>query len=231
MIAFSYLLLAHFLADFPLQTNAIYQWKVRSFWGVLIHSFLHLLCMVALFLRNLPQVWIPLGILFLLHTLQDHLKVRIGAEKVNTPRPFILDQVLHYLWLGLAAGGTSLRGVQGGWMPAGIALLLSGVIAATFMGTILIYSLAQSRPDEPHNIPVNTWIKARDFIERGLLFGILYLGPLWWGLGLVVWGIKGFVWKRKIGGPYYSGLLELGVSPLWTVFCFIGTSLLLSLLG
>lgn len=231
MIAFSYLLLAHFLADFPLQTNAIYQWKVKSFWGGMVHSSLHLLCMGVLFLQDLPQVWAPLGILFLLHTLQDHLKVRIGAEKGNTPKPFILDQVLHYLWLGLAAWGTSLRRVQGGWMPASMALLLSGLIVATFMGTILIYSLARSRPDEPDSIPINTWIKTRDFIERGLLFGILYLGPLWWGLGLVVWGIKGFAWKQGIGGPYYSALLELVVSPLWTVFCFIGTSLLLSLLG
>ncbi|MCB0186690.1 MAG: DUF3307 domain-containing protein, partial [Caldilineaceae bacterium] len=74
------LLLGHLLADFPLQTTWIYQYKTKSWKGILIHTAIHVLvtaCLVKPLLQALPLL-ILLGIL---HFLTDYTKVRIPARQ------------------------------------------------------------------------------------------------------------------------------------------------------
>lgn len=100
MTVFATLMLAHLLADFPLQTNQIFKWKVASSWGVALHVAIHVV-VTAVFVTNLPQYWPVLVFLGVTHFLTDWLKLRVPA-RYQTPG-FILDQLAHGLTLGVIA--------------------------------------------------------------------------------------------------------------------------------
>ncbi|MCB0127433.1 MAG: DUF3307 domain-containing protein [Caldilineaceae bacterium] len=114
------LLLGHLLADFPLQTTWIYQYKTKSWKGILIHTAIHVLvtaCLVKPLLQALPLL-ILLGIL---HFLTDYTKVRIPARQQSPG--FLIDQFLHIVAIFM------------------LARLWQGTLAATlspFMLTVLI---------------------------------------------------------------------------------------------
>lgn len=92
------LLLAHFIADFPLQLTSIYNLKLKKVWGSFIHSgIVVLVCMVLCipFLR-IPEMWVIMFWIWLIHGLQDWGKV-VYCEKAKKDNLwiFILDQLLH----------------------------------------------------------------------------------------------------------------------------------------
>ena len=92
MTTFLALLLAHLLADFPLQTNRIFRLKVASNLGLALHVLIHLL-MAALLLRQPGQHLDLLLMLGAAHFVTDWIKVRFPG---NPQWPgFVLDQVAH----------------------------------------------------------------------------------------------------------------------------------------
>jgi len=94
------LLIAHFIADFPLQAGIIYEWKTRSRLGLLIHTGIHLL--IAFLLFKPPYSWWPaLVALGAMHYFIDWAKLRwpIKPQLLG----FILDQFWHALSLVLIA--------------------------------------------------------------------------------------------------------------------------------
>ena len=93
------LILGHFLADYPLQPGWLIQWKKKSFFGVLLHSSIHLLFAVLILLPflDLWEVWLSLGIIFVTHAIIDQTKVMF-EKKYPTYHHFliyILDQITH----------------------------------------------------------------------------------------------------------------------------------------
>ena len=98
MHLFYRLLLAHIIADFPLQTNQIFKVKTNTEWGVLIHTLIVLLFSILFafpYLENL-KVLIILLILFLSHTVIDKLKMEYSKKTKNqSMRILLLDQALH----------------------------------------------------------------------------------------------------------------------------------------
>ncbi|QQR83211.1 DUF3307 domain-containing protein [Candidatus Peregrinibacteria bacterium] len=94
-----HLILSHFLADFPLQSRQLVQYKEKHFLGVLIHSFAHLVIsgLLVFPFSNQPLVWWGIGLIFLVHNLSDQLK--ISAQKYvphwNKFELYVLDQVIH----------------------------------------------------------------------------------------------------------------------------------------
>lgn len=96
------LLLGHLIADFPLQTNWIYQLKMKSWVGVLLHSFIHVIvtaCLIQPIFALIPLLFI-LGVI---HFLTDFAKVRIPAKR-QAPG-FVLDQLVHIVVLLLLSWG------------------------------------------------------------------------------------------------------------------------------
>jgi hypothetical protein len=100
MFLFYRLLLAHVIADFPLQTKQIFNIKMNTEWGVILHTFIVLIFSILFtfpYLENLKVIAVLL-IIFLSHTVIDKLKQKY-SKKANTPTPnlkiFLLDQVLH----------------------------------------------------------------------------------------------------------------------------------------
>ena len=97
MFLFLRLILAHFLADFPLQPSLIYKFKLRSFWGQALHAAIFTICSIVLcwpFLR-IKALWILIVFLGTSHLLIDCLKVRYFNTEKYKVGTFLADQALH----------------------------------------------------------------------------------------------------------------------------------------
>jgi len=106
MVLFWRLLLAHLIADFPLQTDAVFAVKKEKRWGVLLHSILFGLVAILLakpFLGS-GAVWSGLIVLWLLHTAIDKTKlILVSGRRGDHLVYFLSDQVLHIAALALAS--------------------------------------------------------------------------------------------------------------------------------
>lgn len=98
MFLFYRLLLAHIIADFPLQTIQIFKVKTNTEWGVLIHTLIVLIFSIIFAFPYLedPKVIIILLVIFLSHTVIDKLKMEYTKKTKNQSiRALLLDQALH----------------------------------------------------------------------------------------------------------------------------------------
>jgi len=82
MFLFYRLLLAHIIADFPMQTKQIFKVKSNTEWGVLIHTLIVLIFSIFFAFPYLedPKVVIILLIIFLSHTVIDKLKMEYSKK-------------------------------------------------------------------------------------------------------------------------------------------------------
>ncbi len=98
MFLFYRLLLAHIIADFPLQTIQIFKVKNNTEWGVLIHTLIVLIFSIIFAFPYLEdsKVIIILLVIFLSHTVIDKLKMEYTKKTKNQSiRALLLDQALH----------------------------------------------------------------------------------------------------------------------------------------
>ena len=98
MFLFYRLLLAHIIADFPLQTKQIFKVKSNTEWGVLIHTLIVLIFSILFAFPYLedPKVIIVLLVIFLSHTVIDKLKMEHSKKTKNQSiRILLIDQALH----------------------------------------------------------------------------------------------------------------------------------------
>ena len=92
------LLLAHIIADFPLQTKQIFRVKMNTKWGVILHTIIVLIFSILFTFPYLedPKVIAILLIIFLSHTIIDKIKLeRSKKTNTNNLKVFLIDQVLH----------------------------------------------------------------------------------------------------------------------------------------
>ena len=99
-------LLAHLVADFVLQPYWLVVRKQR--WdGLLLHGGIVLTCMLLLPLADAAALalWPAMLAITGIHIAADRWKVRYGGRIAGPPIvPFLLDQVIHVVTLGLALG-------------------------------------------------------------------------------------------------------------------------------
>lgn len=106
MFLFYRLLLAHIIADFPMQTNQIFKVKANTEWGVLIHTLIVLIFSILFAFPYLedPKVMIILLVIFLSHTVIDKLKMEYSKKTKNQGiRILLLDQALHVAIIAVLA--------------------------------------------------------------------------------------------------------------------------------
>ncbi|MCI0579078.1 MAG: DUF3307 domain-containing protein [Chloroflexi bacterium] len=170
------LLLAHLIADFPLQTNRIYALKIRSNAGIALHVGIHL-AVTILLLKNALADWLLLLILAVSHFTLDWLKLRC-AHRLQSPS-FLLDQVAHVVILVAIAGRLAgSRPILPAWLvyPAiGYALILAIMVFAWVVANDLLANNLQ-RP-EPTRPGLARWAQRRllalsQLAGRPLLFGV-----------------------------------------------------------
>ena len=108
MTIFWRLILAHFIADFTLQTNRIATWKRESKWGMVAHTLTHPIVSVLLTWPYLNWSWVQfhgfalngwvcVGLITLFHWLEDEWRVWsiLQTGSPDSTGFFLWDQVVH----------------------------------------------------------------------------------------------------------------------------------------
>ena len=95
-----HLILAHFLADYPLQSNWLAKYKAKSPLGILLHSLTHFAISALLALPFIcsGKLWWGVTIIFVTHYISDEVKVNL--QKKTGWHPFWLysiDQIIHLI--------------------------------------------------------------------------------------------------------------------------------------
>jgi|GEM_PF-370363 len=190
MFLFLRLLLAHFIADFPLQTKKIFELKEKTFWGSVLHAFVFFLLSILFCLPYIikPKILGFIIALSILHALIDYSKLKI-TEKTDTDNlfSFLLDQALHIGLLTLVffvpqAG--ELKNVDLGWLGSlynnnAVFVYLTGLTASTYGSSFVLYYIKTTFIDKQI-----FYRRDKDgMIERGIVFSLLLLP---WQLFLLI---------------------------------------------
>lgn len=104
-----YLILAHLLADFPLQPPKLVFYKQKTYQGVILHALIFLgLSLIFLFpYLKFTETWLILILLALSHAFIDQAKINYQLLSDKHMRLFFLDQFFHFLFL--IGAGLSLK--------------------------------------------------------------------------------------------------------------------------
>lgn len=142
------LILAHLLADFVFQTNAMVKGKKER--GIGSTQFLgHLVIVAALtyiFLADWSNWWAPLGI-GIVHGIIDWIKIKINNDTVGI---YIADQVAHlvslvFLWLILTQQSLGeIISLSTFELHSNVQLIIIAYIVVTLPSGVLIGYLTQS---------------------------------------------------------------------------------------
>jgi hypothetical protein len=98
MFIFYRLLLAHLLAEFPLQFDLIYRLKITRLTGIWLHSFIFFIIGIFLLIPwwTVYRFWLFMIFLLLTHYAIDRLKIVLYRRyQVDNLGVFLLDQIAH----------------------------------------------------------------------------------------------------------------------------------------
>ncbi len=175
---FWYLLLAHFIGDYPLQTD----WMVAHRKRIavrLLHGVIQFGGMALLTITVALRIWPYLLLLTVIHMLIDFGKTwltpRLPAWKIPL---YFIDQAVHFLAIGLVAAWIE-KNVVITRLPLNrlVVLIAIGLIVTTYVWLITERILLAGRPYSDE-LGARAWPRA--FIRAGLL-AVLLLG--WYALG------------------------------------------------
>jgi hypothetical protein len=190
MIIFYQLLLAHLIADFPLQFNELFKLKVKSKWGIVLH------CVIVGVIAGLflfpyifaPQMWLAIIVLTVSHFIIDYVRIDFSSKtQSDNLWMFLLDQFCHIaiVWL------VSLMLISIHSPPLTIPdfikviiynkvliLTASGFIAAGYFGAIVIHYLKKIFIKEYINQSLIT--KRYGIIERLLVITLILMPSLFY---------------------------------------------------
>lgn len=188
------LILAHFVADFTLQTNKVATWKRESRLGMVIHILTHPVVSFALCWPFLSQIWLDAPLLRLngwvcvalitvFHWMEDEWRVW-SIQETGSPDStgfFLWDQVVHLIMiLALSPTMTELN------VPRWIFLALCLVLLAHFV-SVLVYFIENDLWGKSDMMGEKKYL----FIGERLLGASLFLlpGPLF----LLAFGWLGWI--------------------------------------
>jgi len=231
MFLFTKLLFAHLLAEYPLQTPKIFEWKTKYFWGVVLHVTFY---GVGAVIFALPEILKDVSILyFILFTYVIHIIVDEGKNIYirKTGRDdiyaFVVDQILHILTLLLLfvvyptslTGKFSLALVSVIQSAQDIFSYLIAIVFVSYTTSIIIYYIHRTY----FNRGISYLRDFKDMILRTALFVLLSQG-LVGGTIATVYLVGALLFPEKDRKPYvrfYEGFNF--------VFCFLGLALFLYL--
>jgi len=135
-----HLILAHFLADYPLQSGKMVKYKYKSLIGLFLHTIMHVVVISLIclpFLYSAKVLW-SLIVIFISHLLIDRAKIACEkfCPKINKFIFYALDQLLHILillYVSLYFIGKAEPGMTGDWYAY--------YSDSTLIGFILIFIL------------------------------------------------------------------------------------------
>lgn len=93
-----HLLFAHLIGDYLLQTTWLVIRKGQAMDGLLIHGLIIYVISLLMLAPYFEQVWLGVTLLFVVHTLQDWVKVYATPRlNIHLAYPYFADQLLHLL--------------------------------------------------------------------------------------------------------------------------------------
>jgi hypothetical protein len=188
------LLASHAVADYPLQTNQVFAFKVKSFWGIVLHvlifTFLSLGALIAVGFRlNSSILWF-LALLTLLHIIEDKLK--LCCYRGNELFWYVVDQLVHVFCICLAYL-LPLELAPAGWYPGALVNIYLIGITATVMGSYAsslgIYFYCKSFIDK-RLIYQRDWL---EIIELAILTLVLFVFITYWWLTILLFILFKFI--------------------------------------
>lgn len=218
MFIFLRLLLAHFIADFPLQFSKVYELKLKKAWGSFIHSGIVVLVCIVMNIPflHIPQLWVVVLWIWLIHGLQDWLKVTY-CEKVKKDNLwiFMLDQMLHIALISVVFLIPKLNFTS---IPHENSLLLRiynndtlviylmGYIFACFGGIFINLYMKEAFLKIPFEEIPSGRIKYLGMFERALIMIPVLAGGYWFFLIPLIWVVRAQM-TRKRGKIFYVDLV------------------------
>jgi len=227
MFVFTKLLLAHLIAEYPLQTPKIFEWKSKNLGGVILHVSIYL-GLALLF--TLPE-WIknPSLLLFIFTTFIIHIFIDEGKNiyirKTGNDDIFAfgVDQLLHiftllFYFLIYPYSQISQAGISLIQKSQGIFAYLIGMVLVSYAASIFIFYIRRTFFKDKSSYQ-------RDFKQmllRTILFILLVQHV--WGLGIVF----GYFFFSLIKSPKipFRGFLEINnvlfILGSYLVFLYLG---------
>lgn len=104
------LLIAHLLGDFVFQSNSLLKKKYETWVGTFQHVLIITVFTILMLFPywNTSWAWVVVGVIFVMHFVQDLLKVEFDKrfnDKKRSVTPFFVDQVLHISLICLMGRG------------------------------------------------------------------------------------------------------------------------------
>lgn len=215
MFLFYRLLLAHLLADFPLQFTQLFRLKVSSRWGTAFHGGIFTLLALILAYPYLTHnsMWVFVLLLGISHILIDETKLSLTRKfRIDNLWLFLLDQGLHIGLIGLLAATSPGRLVLN-WPLYNFPSFLTQVyddpqskviiysiayLIATFGGTFLIYYLKRTFfTKQLGKVIISRPEKYFDMLERFLIVSLVIFPGHFYFLILVVLITRGITCIRQ----------------------------------
>jgi len=197
LFLFLRLLLAHLVADFPLQFTKLFKLKSESFKGVVLHGCIFGIIAVLFSYPFITFSFIGMYLLFLwvFHIFIDWLKIHMihKWKREDNLGLFILDQVLHLISIAVVIPFTKIQvrtaaGLGKLYMNDKFIVFCIFYIISMFMATILIYYMKKTFTGKEVYFPRKG--KYRDIFERAIVTTLVVLPGWYWALIPVVVGTK-----------------------------------------
>lgn len=142
------LLLAHLLADFPLQSNRLARLKQSSLRGVFIHVLIYMVA-TAFLLRQPLQYWPLVLSLGIAHFVIDAVKIVCKSQRAILC--FVIDQIMHVSTVVVA-----VYWAQRVWQPMPRGILADHLLVPAFVCSLLLATM------------VFCWVWTNDLSEEQL---------------------------------------------------------------
>jgi hypothetical protein len=173
------LILAHFLADYPLQPYRLVIAK-RQTAGLLLHVFIHLVTMLVLIGPARSYLWPFLLVIAVSHFVIDVFKNWVGKVRpAMVIGPYLLDQLLHILVLIVVTAWAFRAEPAAAELPTVTwQAILLGYTLVTFTWHVTERISAHANPEYLAEL-------ARQFYQRMVVRGALFTAFLMIGIGVL----------------------------------------------
>ena len=209
------LLLCHFIADYPLQSNAMVEAK-KQFWGLSAHVMIHCITMLVV-MAGILQIDLALVLPGILALTGCHFAIDSWKNRLSKLRPdwviviYLQDQVLHIVSILLIAA----------WMEPKISLLpeSSWIIPALAVLLVTYTWFVTERVVTYKHIDYQQWINEQFWsrmISRAMLLTAWFIGWNLWALPAILVGLL-YHWL-DLAGPFRFRAILTDVS---VVLCMI----------
>lgn len=170
MNVFWLLILAHLIADFPLQSDKVYAIRLNCKWGFLLHIGIYFITnlIVSFPLLKFSAFWFAVLFLTATHLVEDWLKVALTKKTVqDSIFIFLIDQLIHLFLIWLASfvlfkipePEISNQFMANNFYNQKSLLILIALVFSVFSGGILIYYIRKCI----HQIKTNDFTSSVQF--------------------------------------------------------------------